>query len=77
MDKFKKQYPTYENKNVTVDDCEHFENKADFVEVVRCKDCNHWNNGYCEGIPFCGDYASYIETKETDFCSYGERKEDE
>ena len=21
--------------------CEHFKNKADFVEVVRCKDCKH------------------------------------
>lgn len=48
---------------------------ADVVEVVRCKDCKYWNNGYCEGIPFCGDDASYIETQETDFCSYGERKD--
>ena len=22
--------------------CNYFKNKADFVEVVRCKDCKHW-----------------------------------
>lgn len=41
MDKFKKQYPSYANKNITVDDCEHFKDKADFVEVCRCRDCIH------------------------------------
>ena len=35
MDKFKKQYPSYANKNITVDDCEHFKNKVDFVEVKK------------------------------------------
>lgn len=49
---------------------------ADVAEAVRCKDCKHWSNGRCWGIPFCGDDASYIETEETDFCSYGERKTD-
>lgn len=58
-----------------IDKCKHFKNKANFVELIRCKECKHWNNGYCEGIPFCGDDASYIETEETDFCSYGERKD--
>lgn len=24
--------------------CRHFKNKTDFAEVVRCKDCKHWNN---------------------------------
>ena len=39
MDMFKKQYPSYANKNITVDDCEHFKNKADFVEVEKISPC--------------------------------------
>ena len=49
----------------------------DAVEVVRCKECNHWHSGVCWGIPFNGDDASYIETEADDYCSYGERKSDE
>jgi hypothetical protein len=49
---------------------------GDFVLVTRCKDCKYWLNGYCrEGIPFCGDDASYVATEENDFCSYAEQKE--
>lgn len=46
--------------------------------VVRCKDCRHWG-----GVPFgyvCRRFSgTYIrnETKENDFCSYGELKERE
>ena len=53
---------------------------ADVVEVVRCKDCKHWNRerakrakiqfmGYCER--FCG-YCN-----KTDFCAWAERKDNE
>ena len=48
---------------------------ADVVEVVRCKECKHWG-----GVTFgyiCRRFSgSHIrnETRETDFCSYGERK---
>ena len=59
--------------------CEdHGKPTADVVEVVRCKDCEHWG-----GVTFgyiCRRFSgSYIrnETRENDFCSYGERKEDE
>ena len=38
---------------------------ADVVEVVRCKDCKHWNNGDCYRIEL---------TRHNDYCSYGERK---
>lgn len=31
VDKFRKQYPTYTNKNITVDECEHFKSKANFI----------------------------------------------
>ena len=52
--------------------------KPDLVEVVRCKDCKHWGGvifGYiCRR--FSGTYIRN-ETKENDYCSYGELKERE
>lgn len=49
---------------------------VDAVPVVRCKDCKHsrvatWGERYCarKGI------EGLDEMSETDFCSYGERKE--
>lgn len=55
---------------------------VDFVEVVRCKDCKHYS--YTQSINryecniFYGAY-NFIgyPTKPNDFCSYGERKEQE
>lgn len=41
---------------------------ADVVEVVRCKDCTEWD----EKIGECSHWYGF---RETDFCSYGERKE--
>lgn len=47
---------------------------ADVVEVVRCKECKHWDKGYnfcklhgvdCLGNSFFGEKG---------FCSYGEKK---
>jgi len=48
---------------------------APSIDIVRCGECEYWDNGMCEGIPFSGDYASYIETEASDFCSYGSRSE--
>lgn len=49
---------------------------ADVVEVVRCNDCKHkgWVQEPCHGktIDFCKLHEFCI--RETDFCSYGERK---
>ena len=53
---------------------------ADVVEVVRCKDCKQFEkhsghigniqyNGYCKGT---GDWVN-----PTDYCSWGERKDNE
>lgn len=56
--------------------CKGFKATADVVEVVRCKDCKNWNNGYCCGVPLVGDDASYVATEETDYCSYGKAKMD-
>lgn len=46
---------------------------ADVVEVVRCKDCQHFTAGYC-----CRDIKGRSQMHymgEEAFCSYGERKE--
>lgn len=40
---------------------------ADVVEVVRCRDCKHYDEPYCE-------VARYVRMP-TDYCSYGERIE--
>ena len=54
--------------------CLKFKNKADFVEVVRCKDCQHrstddFRSFYCR--------KDDVECKDDDFCSYGVRKDKE
>ena len=58
--------------------CKAFKSKADFVEVVRCRDCKRWTpfkaDTYCRG--FCGNENGLFGfTKPDDFCSYRERKE--
>ena len=48
----------------------------DAVPVVRCKDCNHCDpeNYHCDH--YMGTVAP-LSRKPDDFCSYGERKDDE
>ena len=62
---------------------------VDAVEVVRCKDCKHWH----EATGWCDQHSWFIEEdgepchpwesnnwkmlNEDDFCSYGERKDNE
>lgn len=48
--------------------CGAFKAKADFVEVVRCKDCTEWDEKEQE----CSHWYGF---KENDYCSYGERRE--
>ena len=59
--------------------CEDFKNKADFVEVVRCKDCKKFMP--YEGEEHKGDCEEFPELQccfyEDDFCSYGERRDEE
>ena len=40
----------------------------DAVPVVRCKDCKYWNFGDCYRLELSHPY---------DFCSYGERRDEE
>jgi hypothetical protein len=56
--------------------CGFFKNKADVAEVVRCKDCGYYENGK-DYAPYCNNVMNlFEEMKPTDFCSYGERRED-
>ena len=55
---------------------------ADAVEVVRCKDCKHYDNS--EGIQWCHLNSKFAQWgtdwhsfPEDGFCSYGERREGE
>jgi hypothetical protein len=63
QDKMADEFITFFPNN---EDCPHFKNKADFVEVVRCNDCKHWDNGDCYRLEL---------SLPTDFCSYGEGKD--
>ena len=47
------------------------------VDVVRCRECNHYEMGVCLKIYDDGAASSYAwqKRKPDDFCSYGERKE--
>lgn len=50
---------------------------VDAVEVVRCKDCKHYDLGVCLKIYSDGNMhtESWQSRRPEDFCSYGERKE--
>ena len=46
------------------------------AELVRCKDCKYWEEH--DGEMFCNCYANLMtDTAPDDFCSYGERKDNE
>ena len=71
--------------------CRVFKRKDAFVQVVRCKDCEYWfaeelvrcKMLHAEPYGWCCRKRSIIETDHTDitqhddFCSYGERKDNE
>jgi len=55
---------------------------VDAVEVVRCKDCKHWEQyNACDGTKphrcMNHDAIFYKRTNPNDFCSYGERKDND
>ena len=47
---------------------------ADVVEVVRCKDCKHYEP--CTAVSYCNLYED-VTTEPNAYCSYGERRENE
>ena len=51
---------------------------ADVVEVVRCKDCISYQGNSCVNRQWDLESSTEIPmVREDDFCSYGERKEQE
>ena len=58
--------------------CAFFENKADFVEVVRCENCtrrvDYEGRIMCNkfGHKFQGEWYGLSATTKDHFCSYGE-----
>lgn len=56
--------------------CLKFKNKADFVELVRCKGCKFVHINSSSGLYHCKRRGHYSEeVKRDDFCSYGERSD--
>ena len=73
--------PEYKGKSLTFTKaCKHFKNKADFVEMVRCRDCV-FRVSIGEGVyTYKGEEAKECVWHnrgcyEDDFCSSGIRKE--
>ena len=48
---------------------------VDSVEVVRCKDCKHYEIHRPKVLENCERNGYLIPMKPDDFCSYGERKD--
>lgn len=54
---------------------------AEWVEIIRCKDCKHWREGtsfsYCDKLYGMGvlNALDYM-TAEDDYCSMEERREE-
>ena len=51
---------------------------VDAISVVRCRDCKHWHKGtlFCDYMPY-GEAQERVNWYADDFCSYGERKDNE
>lgn len=59
-----------ENYNSLINDLITKQPEADVVEVVRCKDCKYWRKD-------CRLDPALLPSQEYEYCSYGEREEDE
>lgn len=50
---------------------------TDLLKVVRCKECKHWRGTDEYGDGYCGNPDGIDNVAhEKDFCSYGERREE-
>lgn len=53
------------------------ERYGEYVKVVRCKDCKSWNRfDDVQIIGSCNRHGGVYIKRETDFCSWGERKDE-
>ena len=50
---------------------------VDAVEVVRCRECKHYEIHKPKVLENCERNGYIIPMKPNDFCSYGERKDDD
>ena len=58
--------------NIIKGDFSDFDEEKDIVEVVRCKDCKHWESGkFGLGCYWDPSYPNQGD----DFCSHGEKEE--
>ena len=55
----------------------HKAHAVDAVEVVRCRDCKFCEPSSVTNRYFCDWHREYFETMLDDFCSNGERKDNE
>ena len=55
-------------------DCENYIPKDSYVRIVRCKDCEYWNNGNV--LMGCYWDVDGGQPGEMDFCSRGKRREE-
>ena len=77
-----KDYASYDKDSII--SCDNFKNKADYVAVVRCKDCKYSRprnesekHRYFEGVLICESCEMADEPVAVcfdDFCSYGEKE---
>ena len=58
------------------ENCENFISAADVVEVVRCSECKYFGKELKQGKHSCLNYQLPY-CLENDYCSYGERKDDD
>lgn len=66
----------YGESNEVEEYCSIFRNKADFVEVVRCKDCKYYETDIWDGeiLCGCGNSSGLNDDKPDGYCCYGERR---
>ena len=57
----------------TGEKCRQYKSTADFVEVVRCKDCIFYQANCCFNRQWDLESSAEVPTvRDCDFCSYGE-----
>ena len=49
---------------------------APSIDIVRCKECKYWHK-WSDGEMFCGCLDGGIGSDADDYCSYGERNDNE
>lgn len=73
------QFHITEETKMTVNECENFKNKADFVEVVRCVECKYCLKRTCPttGVEIfgCGYGTTAFGVHSAHYCGYGERSD--